>query len=254
MPSTKAPHRPPSVTTPRIIISAFITTAILLPNLYTPLITHFYSYLLHSPIYRCSLFETAEILLLYALIEPIYTYRFAHHPYRRLDVRSSQDHAADTKSKLRLPRLQRPSSRLSEMAKSIFPLATMDLIMIKKYAGVSVQDIRQSGGYDPTPTGSGRGSISHSFLAPTLHHFTWNAPLQFTRALPADTPSKQTYPPRAANRILHLRHPILPNTPRIPPDALPKALPSYSSLTRRDQSAGYESAIDHRAPLVDLAG
>lgn len=63
--------------------------------------------------------------------------------------------------------------------------------MIKKYAGVAVSEIRRSGGYEPVTTGHGNGNIRASFLAPTLHKFSWNKPLQLVRALPAETPSSR---------------------------------------------------------------
>ncbi|PVH75133.1 hypothetical protein DL98DRAFT_602332 [Cadophora sp. DSE1049] len=180
-----------SVTLPRILIGTFISTTIFLPSIYSPILTSLYTWLFNSRVYNCSLFETGEILLLYAFIEPIYTYRFARNPYLRIDFRPEKsEHNSDSHaSRLPLPRLKRPTKRLLEIGKSIFPLATLDLILIKKYAGVPVPDIRRSGGYDPLP--AGRGRIKSSFLAPTLHRFSSSSPLQFTRALPRDVPSSR---------------------------------------------------------------
>ena len=174
-----------TVTIPRIIIGTFISTTILLPTLYSPIVASVYTWLFNSRVYNCSLFETGEILLLYAIIEPIYTYRFAQNPSLRIDVRPQSGHG----SKPLLPRLKRPTRRLIEIGKSVLPLATLDLILIKKYAGVAVPDIRRSGGYKPFPTG--QGNISGSFLAPTLHKFSWSSPLQFVRALPTEIPSSR---------------------------------------------------------------
>ncbi|KAH7381000.1 hypothetical protein BKA64DRAFT_749725 [Cadophora sp. MPI-SDFR-AT-0126] len=184
-------HLSSSVTIPRMVIGSFLFTTIFLPFVYSPILTSFYTWLFNSPVYNCSLFETGEILLLYATIEPIYTYRFARNPSLRIDVRpeKNEHNSHSQTSKPLLPRLKRPSKRVLEIGNSIFPLATLDLILIKKYAGVSVSDIRQSGGYEPLP--AGRGSIRSSFLAPTLHKFTWSSPLQFTRALPRDIPSSR---------------------------------------------------------------
>jgi len=61
----------------------------------------------------------------------------------------------------------------------------MDLTMIKKMAGVSLADIRRSGGWDPIINGR---AISASFLAPTLHNFALSSPLQLIRALPLEPP------------------------------------------------------------------
>lgn len=174
-----------SVTTPRIIIGGLIFTAIVFPTLYSPITVSFYTWLLNSRIYNCSFFETGEILLFYAIIEPIYTFRFARNPSFRIDVRQQSNKAF----KPLLPRLERPTKRLIEIGKSILPLATLDLILIKKYAGVPVSDIRRSGGYDAFP--AGQGKISSSFLAPTFHKASWTSPLQLTRALPKDMPSSR---------------------------------------------------------------
>ncbi|KAG9237302.1 hypothetical protein BJ875DRAFT_164592 [Amylocarpus encephaloides] len=174
-----------SVAIPRIIIGTFLVTAISLPTLYSPILAFCYTWLLHSRVYNCSLFETGEILLLYAIIEPIYTYRFARNPSRRIDVRPQGEHGP----KRLLPQLRRPTRRLIEIGKSILPLATLDLILVKKYAGVAVSDIRRSGGYTPFPTD--QGNIRGSFLAPTLHRFSWSSPLQLVRALPTDIPSSR---------------------------------------------------------------
>lgn len=174
-----------SVAIPRIILGTFLFTSICFPKLYSPILSAYYTWLFNSRSYSCSLFETAEILTLYAIIEPIYTYRFARNPSLRIDVRPENKEGSNPP----LPRLQRPSKRLLEVGKSILPLATLDLILIKKYAGVAVSEIRRSGGYAPAPTG--QGSISSSFLAPTIHRFSWSSPLQFTRALPADIPSSR---------------------------------------------------------------
>merc|ERR1711939_1158123 len=86
-------------------------------------------------------------------------------------------------------RHHRADIHLSLRTQSISPLASLDLILIKKYAGVPVPDIRRSGGYDPLPAGEGR--IKSSFLAPTVHRFSWSSPLQITRALPRDVPSSR---------------------------------------------------------------
>ena len=174
-----------SITIPRTILGTFIFTAIFLPALFSPIIASCYIWLFNSRLYSSSLFETGEILLLYAIIEPIYTYRFARNPSLRIDVRPQSEHGP----KRLLPHLKRPTRRLIEIGKSIFPLASLDLILIKKYAGVAVPDIRRSGGYKPFPTG--HGNISGSFLAPTLHKFSWSSPLQFVRALPTDIPSSR---------------------------------------------------------------
>lgn len=176
----------PSAMIPRIIIAFFVSTAVLLPSFYAPAIAHCYTYLYNSRLYNWSIFETVEILFLYALIEPIYTYRFARNPALRIDVRRRTDYDP---AKPKRPSLRRPTKRLIEIGKSILPLITLDMVLIKKYAGVAVPDIRRSGGYKPLPTG--RDHISGSFLAPTLHNFSWASPLQLIRELPKGIPSSR---------------------------------------------------------------
>lgn len=58
--------------------------------------------------------------------------------------------------------------------------------MIKKFGGVSVEDIALSGNYDPETV-----ALRGSFLAPTLHRFTLESPLQTRRALPCVPPSSR---------------------------------------------------------------
>merc|ERR1712093_312220 len=67
-----------SVIVPRMVIGTFISTAIFFPSLYLPILTPYYNWLFNSRIFNCSLFETVEILLLYAIIEPIYTQTHKH--------------------------------------------------------------------------------------------------------------------------------------------------------------------------------
>ena len=176
-----------SIWVPRSIIAFFISTTILLPRTYDPLISWIWSYLYNSPIYRLSTIESIEILILYAFIEPIYVYRFARNPSLRIDVRPY----ADSNPKApKLPYLRRPTKRLEEIMKSILPLATLDLILIKKYTGVPIADIRESGGYDRFP-GSQNLRIHASFLVPTLHNFASESLLQLKRALPLQPPSSR---------------------------------------------------------------
>ncbi|KAK5150234.1 hypothetical protein LTR04_006857 [Oleoguttula sp. CCFEE 6159] len=173
---------------PRTVICTIMLTAIATPSIYERLIQNVYAFLLSSPFYRLSFVETIEIFSLYALLEPIYTYRFAHNPSLRIDVRPQVDDDKPS-SAPKLPRLRRPTKRLLEIGKSIAPLLLLDLILIKKYSGVSVPAIRQSGNYDPYLGSSGR--IKATFLAPTLHNFSWDSPLQLHRALPQAAPSSR---------------------------------------------------------------
>lgn len=173
----------------RTVLCTIILTAIFIPSIYERLLQNVYGYLFNSPFYRLSIVETIEVFFVYGLFETIYVYRFAHNPSLRIDVRPQVD---DEKSfiKPRLPRLRRPTKRLLEIGKSISPLLILDFIMIKKYAGVPVTAIGQSGNYSPF-LGNQAGRINASFLAPSLHNFTWDSPLQLHRALPETVPSSR---------------------------------------------------------------
>lgn len=175
-----------SVWIPRTILIAIILTGVLCPSWWQPLVSRLYALLYNSDLYRRSFFETLETLICYITIEPIYTYRYAHNPTRRVDIRPGTQIVKDRAA---LPKMKRPSHRMMELATYVAPLLLLDLTLVKKYAGVDIASIRQSGGYAPYP--STQGSISSSFLAPTFHRFSLNAPLQLVRALPPEPPTSR---------------------------------------------------------------
>ena len=179
-----------SVIIPRLIVGILVVTGILFPSFYNHTISSLYSHLYKSRFYNLSTFETIETFLVYAVLEPLYTVRFTHNPGLRLDVRGwkSKD-LRENPENPKWPRMRRPSRRLREMAIFAAPLLLMDLTMIKKFAGVSLADIRKSGGYDAVPSQDQR--ISASFLAPTIHKFGLSSPLQLARALPIEPPSSR---------------------------------------------------------------
>jgi len=175
---------------PRLVLGSLLATAILIPYIYHPLIRTVYTNLYNSSFYRLSTFETIETLLCYAIIEPLFTYKFGHSPSRRIDVRNSGAKPGATTPKL--PRMKRPTRRLHELLIYAAPLLFLDLTLIKKYTEVPLSAIRTSGGYSPIPpTATAIPKISSSFLAPTIHHFTPTSPLQLTRALPPTIPSSR---------------------------------------------------------------
>ena len=71
--------------------------------------------------------------------------------------------------------------------------------MVKKFVGVPKEVIIESGGYIlPRGTIAGRLrdgltglDIRQDWKVPTLHHFTWESPIQLVRALPVDAPSSR---------------------------------------------------------------
>lgn len=136
-------------------------------------------------------------MLCYFILEPLYTYKFAHSPERRIDRRGPAAKRRDTTSREIPFKMKRPSARGWEMLTYAAPLLAMDLSMIKKFAGVDVAAIRESGGYPAAPSSSAAASgipgktIHATFLAPTLHNFSWSSPLQLHRALPLEPPTSR---------------------------------------------------------------
>ena len=178
-----------SVLVPRLILGIIITTAILFPSLYQPYLSAFYHFLHKSSFYRFSTFETIETTFFYALFEGIYNFKFMRNPTLRIDVRG-KSYTSDTESP-ELPKMRWPAERLFEAVTYIAPLLALDFTLIKKYAGVSVTDIRLSGGYSTEITNGTIGEISGSFLLPTIHNASLQSPLQLTRALPPHPPSSR---------------------------------------------------------------
>ena len=165
----------------RLCLGFVLGSALLLPSIHQPYLHKFYALLYASPLYKHSTFETFWTVLCYAAIEPLYTYKFAHNPQLRLAV---QDAKEDNKRSL--PKLRRPSQRIRECITYIAPLLLLDLTMIKKFGSVPVRDMALSGNYDPNQV-----AMRGNFLAPTLHRFTFDSPLQTQRALPPIPPTSR---------------------------------------------------------------
>ncbi|KAL9130776.1 MAG: hypothetical protein Q9217_001124 [Psora testacea] len=161
------------------------------PRIYQDSIDIIYSKLLKSSLYRASSFETFWTVIVYAIIEVSYVYKFGRNPQLRLAVLKD---GVVTKP---LPKLQRPANRIKEGLTYIIPLLLMDLTMIKKFRGVSVHEMALSGNYDSSTL-----SMSGSFLAPTLHRFTLGSPLQMRRAIPLTPPSSRQIVLQLAASIL----------------------------------------------------
>ncbi|KAL8959258.1 MAG: hypothetical protein Q9183_005666 [Haloplaca sp. 2 TL-2023] len=167
----------------RTLLILLAGSGILSPHLYQPALNTLYNYLLKSPIYTASTFETWWTVIIYAILEVTYVYRFGHNPSLRLI-----NQANNTNDSKPIPKLQRPKNRLREGLTYITPLLILDLTLIKKFGGVNVQDMALSGNYDPS---SMRKTIHGTFLAPTLHNFTLSSPVQSWRALPPAPPTSR---------------------------------------------------------------
>ena len=184
-------HPAASVLLLRLLLSLLLGSMIITPSVFQPSLDAIYAILSRSHIYKASIFETVWTVLIYAVIEPSYTYRFAHHPELRLSVQKDQD-----VSKPR-PKMTRPQRRIREGLTYITPLLAMDLTMIKKFGGVSGQDMALSGNYELSGA-----EMSESFLTPTLHNFSWKSPLQTQRALPTAPPTSRQLVSQLALSIL----------------------------------------------------
>lgn len=177
-----------SVLAPRVILLTIVSTGLLCPAWWQPVVSGLYHTLLQWPFYRASFFETFLTLFCYITIEPIYTARFARHHERRIDVRSGTAATTSKGDRPVLPKMKRPSHRMRELVVYAAPLLLLDLTMIKKYAGVDVAAIRQSGGYHAPEQAS---HVRASFLTPSLHRFSWHSPLQLVRSLPIEAPTSR---------------------------------------------------------------
>ena len=186
--SKNAPNRrqPNTVMLPRMVFWTIILTALFAPSLYQPMLSRLWHYLQDSTLYQFSGFETFETIFCYIVIEPLYTVKFTRNPSLRIDVRRNAGGRFGPGNP-KWPVMKRPSKRLMEIVTYAMPLLTLDFTLIKKFAGVPVEDIRQSGGYSRTTD----GRIGGFFLAPTLHNFSLRSPLQLIRALPSEAPSSR---------------------------------------------------------------
>ena len=140
--------------------------------------------------YRWSSFETLWTVFWYGYLEVRMTKIFMAHPQWRFeDLR-----VKDEKPILRVKGMRRPSRRIAEIGVYIAPLLLMDFTMIKKFEGVSLDDILRSGNHDLLSASYNVSSTSQhtaSFLVPTFHNFTSASPLQLYRALPTTAPSSR---------------------------------------------------------------
>ena len=176
---------------PRLVLGLTLGSAIAFPTLYQPFLDSLYAFLYTSSIYRASTFETFWTVIIYAFVEVFYVYKFGHNPQLRLAVQR------DGNSIKPIPKLTRPKHRVKEGLTYIAPLLLLDLTMIKKFGGVSVQDMALSGNYDPSNV-----SMRGNFLAPSLHRFTFDSPLQTTRALPSVPPTSRQLVLQLATSII----------------------------------------------------
>lgn len=174
----------------RLILGVTVGSAVVAPQLFQPLLDNLWNWLKTSSIYRSSTFETFWTVFCYAAIEPYITYVFVQNPEWRFTSKRQKS----TEDTIRRPHgMKRPSRRIREGLTYIAPLLLLDLTMIKKFAGVSIEDMLASGNYDPSLANANCwGNTCHThFLMPSVHNFSLNSPLQTRRALPDAAPTSR---------------------------------------------------------------
>jgi cholesterol 25-hydroxylase len=186
---SQATARSSTVFWPRLVLGFILFFAVVTPSLLQRPLSNLYDFLYKSSLYRFSGFETIETILCYAVIETSYIIKFKASPRLRIDKRGSTLQESES-SRPKLPKMRRPSKRLGEVATYAAPLLAMDFVMIKKFAGVPIAAIRETGGYPPIDP-SQYEFIKPTFLLPTIHNFRLDSPLQLRRALPPDPPTSR---------------------------------------------------------------
>lgn len=187
----------------RCVVIPILVTAYFCPSLCQPLVDRIWKTLCSLAVYKWSTFETIWTVLCYAFIEPYITTVFMKNPEWRFIPPSDKHFRHKPKG------MRRVTRRKAEIFTYIAPLLAMDLVMIKKFADVSLSAILESGNYHnfdvqsqplmseiynngttvSTPAFS--STPPRTFLIPTLHNFTLSSPLQLHRALPLEAPSSR---------------------------------------------------------------
>ena len=170
-----------------LILANLLLTSVAFPVLYQPFLSRTWHRLCETPLYNWSTFETIWTVFCYAVIEPTLTAIFMDHPEWRF-VRQAKDRRSKPRG------MRRPARRVGEGLIYVAPLLAMDFTMIKKFGGVSLQSILESGNYDTHAYSNDTQSLfrpRQTFLVPTLHNFSLSSPLQTSRALPIDPPTSR---------------------------------------------------------------
>jgi len=168
----------------RLILAPLLFSAVLWPEFYQPLLDTLWLSLRHTSFYNWSTFETIWTVFLYAVIEPSLTVVFLNHPEWRFI--KPRKHNAKPHG------MRRPSRRIGEGILYMAPLLAMDLTMMKKFAGVELEQMLESGNYDTAGLCNSTAPFpTKTFLVPTLHNFTYQSPFQTARALPIAAPSSR---------------------------------------------------------------
>jgi len=178
----------------RSALVSLLITSVVFPGIYQPPLDIIWMKLRGISFYNWSTFETIWTILCYIIIEHRLTMVFLNRPAWRFVVKQQSQSVKATQSK---PKgMRRPSRRIGEFLIYITPLLAMDLTMIKKFAGVPLADMLESGNYDIAAQIAANsteifGPHRQTFLVPMLHNFSSSSPLQVFRALPKEAPSSR---------------------------------------------------------------
>jgi cholesterol 25-hydroxylase len=183
-------------------LCTLLLLSVLMPGVFQPFLTRSWDFIRSLTVFQWSTFETLWTVLCYSLAELLLTLVFLKRPEWRLQTGHTtkiieKGEKIPQGSKRTRPRgMRRPSRRLMEGLIYVLPLLTMDLTMIKKFAGVPLSEMLETGNHHKTnplsqinETSNGLLSPRSSFLVPTFHNFTLDSPLQIRRALPLLAPS-----------------------------------------------------------------
>ncbi|CAD6587956.1 MAG: hypothetical protein CYPHOPRED_004208 [Cyphobasidiales sp. Tagirdzhanova-0007] len=175
-------------------LGAALFISVQLPWLFQPALNKLWEVLKVNFLFRASFFETIWTILWYIVIELFYTSIVINPQSQnlRLDPRPGIEHLYRNGTVKIVPW----AKRLPELFTYVGPLLFLDLTMIKKYAGVSIDQLLTSGGYSTASLGPSLHfftgiAIRSTYLVPSLHNFSWSSPLQIERALPAFPPTSR---------------------------------------------------------------
>ncbi|ORX35088.1 hypothetical protein BD324DRAFT_117845 [Kockovaella imperatae] len=186
---------------------SIVSTALLFPAWYDPFLQQLWSFLKNRSLYNSSMWESFLTMFSYIIYEIFYTLlainpkepctRIDRRPGESVDVRNHTE-VSGTSHLHRNGTVYIPSprGRLREAIIYAAPVIFLDLIMVKKFVGVSKEDIIRSGGYSLSSTNSSMDSVTRleiqqTWKVPTLHNFSWSSPVQLVRALPEAPPTSR---------------------------------------------------------------
>ncbi|GFZ44396.1 hypothetical protein JCM24511_02118 [Saitozyma sp. JCM 24511] len=178
----------------RVVLCVTTSAAIAYPHLFQPAFDGIWVWLKARDLYNASIWETLLTISSYASIEAFYTSLVIDPSWgnKRIDLRPGRAHLYRNGTVLIRPY----GRRLRELLEYALPLLFLDMTMVKKFAGVPLEDIINSGGYDLAVGADARDwatgmRIQPTWQVPTLHRFSLSNPVQLTRALPHSAPTSR---------------------------------------------------------------